>query len=103
MTANSATSFGLIINQGYYKQKDETWGDPSSTLSSAIYLELAPNAFTVEGDTLTLTPATVAVFDELVAYTGPDNNVLANGQGVISVATASHALLKMDDSNTGVT
>ena len=103
VTANSATSFGLIINQGYYKQKDETWGDPSSTLSSAIYLELAPNAFTVEGDTLTLTPATVAVFDELVAYTGPDNNVLANGQGVISVATASHALLKMDDSNTGVT
>lgn len=101
--ASSATSFGLIINQGYYKQKDETWGDPSSTLSSAIYLELAPNAFTVEGDTLTLTPATVAVFDELVAYTGPDNNVLANGQGVISVATASHALLKMDDSNTGVT
>lgn len=103
VTANSATSFGLIINQGYYKQKDETWGDPSSTLSSAIYLELAPNAFTVEGDTLTLTPATVAVFDELVAYTGPDNDVLANGQGVISVATASHALLKMDDSNTGIT
>ena len=109
VTANNAASFGLIVNEGYYKNDEETWGDPDSVKSSAIYLELAPSAFTVTGDTLSL--SAVTVFDELVAKTGPNADVLANGQGIVSINTYSSGdekskKLKMgtnDSANTGVT
>lgn len=104
VSASAATSFGLLVNKGYYAASGETWGDEENVKSSAIYLELAPGAFTVIGDSLTL-PA-VTVFDELVAYSA-NGNVTANGQGIVSVAATKKVngietrdLLKMGSSDT---
>ncbi len=84
----AAASFGLIVNKGY-DDKDK----------SAIYLELADGAYIV-GDSdydtdISLSLAGVTVFDELVAYSA-NGSVLSNGQGIVSIATPGHALLKMD-------
>ena len=95
VTANSATSFGLLVNTGRVTNPD-----------SAIYLELAPNSFSVTKDDVVLTlPTSGIVFDELVAYSAV-NNLFTNGQGIVSIATdANHSLLKMgaSDTNTGST
>lgn len=89
VNATDATDFGLLINNGHAG-------------SSAIYLELAPSALSVTkaGVGLTLN-SNVNVFDELVAHTIPSgSNIAANGQGIVSIATANHALLTMASSGT---
>ena len=88
VTANSAESFGLLVNEGID--------------TSAIYLELAPGAYSVTKAGVNLALNSVSVFDELVAYSA-SGDVSNNGQGVISIATDGHALLKMNDSETGAT
>lgn len=90
---SDGTNFGLLVNKGY-------------TDDSAIYLELAPSAFTLTKSAVALTMDSVTVFDELIAYTGSGDDVLGNGKGVVSIATTDHALLKMgasDTTNTGTT
>lgn len=91
VTANSAQSFGLIVNKGI-------------VTGSAIYLELAPAAFSVTKAGVGLTLNNVTVFDELVAYSS-SGDISSSGQGVVSIATTDHALLKMgsSDTNTGST
>ncbi len=93
VTDSSATEFGLLIYKGFND-------------NSAIYLELLPGAssfITSENKSnVSLTLGSVTVFDELVAYSA-SGDVSDNGQGVVSIATTGHALLKMNDSNTGTT
>ncbi|MBQ7153236.1 MAG: hypothetical protein IJR83_04775, partial [Clostridia bacterium] len=102
VTANSATSFGLLVNKGYYQSEGEAWGATGSTNSSAIYLELAPGAYTVTSGVALNIPTSGIVFDEIVAYSA-NGDVEGNGQGIVSIATENHSLLKMSDANTGVT
>ena len=80
---SGGTSFGLLVNNGHSDK-------------SAIYLELAEDALTVEKSKVTLALSSVNVFDELVAYTIPSGgDIMENGQGIVSIATADNALLKM--------
>ena len=95
VTANSAASFGLLVNVGRVS-------------GSAIYLELAPESYSVTKSGVTLAlPTENIVFDELVAYSATSGEIFTNGQGIVSIATdASHSLLKMgasDSVNTGST
>lgn len=85
---SSGADFGLLVNKGYADD-------------SAIYLELAPSAFTLTKAAVTLSLSSVTVFDELVAYTGSGSDVLGNGKGVVSIATDGNTLLKMGSSGTG--
>lgn len=81
VTAGSATDFGLLVNTGIVDD-------------SAIYLELAPSAFSVTKADVGLTLGSVSVFDELVAHASSGDK-LSNGQGIVSIGTVDHALLQM--------
>lgn len=77
VTASSAASFGLLVNDG-----------------TKLYLELLPSAYTA-GETMTFSLGnSLTVFDELVAYSA-SGDILSNGQGIVSIGTPGHALLKM--------
>ena len=98
--APNAQSFGGIINRG-------------CTGNSAIYLELKNNGscgYKITSLTTTNLNSDVSVFDEIAAYSKFDGtDITDNGQAIISIDTAPNAntqskiLLKMDDSNTGLT
>ena len=83
--ADSAESFGLIVNNGI--------------TGSAIYMELAPDSYSVSKNDVRLDlPTSGIVFDEIVAYSA-HGDVSNNGQGVVSIATTGHALLKMNNND----
>ncbi|MDO4862525.1 MAG: hypothetical protein Q4A05_00040, partial [Ruminococcus sp.] len=89
--AANAKSFGGIINKG-------------CTGGAAIYLELKNGGYKINTLTTTSLNADVDVFDEIAAYSiFEDAEITDNGQAIISIDTVSNALLKMDDSNTGLT
>lgn len=93
VTASSAESFGLLVNKGI----------DTDTTKTSLYLELLPGASSfVTKERVSLTMGSVTVFDELVAYSS-SGDVCANGQGVVSIATTYHALLKMSNDETGST
>ena len=78
VTASSAASFGLLVNDG-----------------TKLYLELLPSAYTA-GAAMTFSLGnSLTVFDELVAHSA-SGDILSNGQGIVSIGTTGHALLKMD-------
>lgn len=104
VNASAATSFGLIVNKGYNTDK-----------ASAIYLELGEHdgtnkAFTATSN-VSISLGSSPVFDELVAYTGSSDDIMANGRGIVSINTydgtnESSRLLQMgtsDTDNTGLT
>ena len=78
VTASSATSFGLLVNDG-----------------TALYLELLPGAYSPALSTTSSFGSGLDVFDELVAKTISTDDKLANGQGIVSIATTNHELLRM--------
>ena len=82
-TSANARSFGMIINRGVAS-------------NSAVYLEILADsngkkAYNIDANISTADKlsglASGCVFDELVAYSASDGNVLSNGQGVVSVNT----------------
>ena len=103
MKADSATSFGVLLNKS---QSDD----------KALYLELCEGtstqkAYKINKNTLTLSLDACTVFDEILAYSASSaDKVLTNGQSVVSINTydgtnTTSRLLKMgsSDTNTGVT
>lgn len=98
--AANAESFGGIINRGCAN-------------GAAIYLELKYSGgcgYKIDSLTTTDLNSSVSVFDEIAAYSKfDDTDITDNGQAVISINTSNNAntqsqiLLKMDDSNTGLT
>ena len=84
MTATNAASVGAIVNKGYFYSGTGTTFYTANN-RSALYLEL-PSSYAYNlvfsGESIKST----AVFDELCAYTCPDEAyIMKNGNGVISV------------------
>ncbi|WP_303803959.1 hypothetical protein [Ruminococcus flavefaciens] len=116
LSSDNATSFGMIVNRGWYADTDKTMSDSSA---SAIYLELGntgayslTTGATFKQKTNTSTNMTIPTFDELVAYTAyytgsgaskvgyKDNEddlyIIKNGQGIVSIKTSITNGLTMD-------
>lgn len=116
LSSDNATSFGMIVNRGWYADTDKTMSDSSA---SAIYLELGntgayslTTGATFKQKTNTSINMTIPTFDELVAYTAyytgsgaskvgyKDNEddlyIIKNGQGIVSIKTSITNGLTMD-------
>ena len=110
VSADSLTSFGIMVNKGWYCDSGKNYKTDGS--SSAIYMLLPTTGCYSIASGASLPSA--SVFDEIVAYSayysesngvrsGKDSSgneyILQNGAGVISIHTAADNGLTMDGTN----
>lgn len=75
-----AASFGYIVNKGYTKEDNQ--------LRKGIYLEIDPSTYTINLDSGSSIPASLA-YDEICAYSATEaSKIMDNGQGIISIITS---------------